>query len=59
MDGIWLECAACLLAWMSLQLPAWTRLRIQAAALLVCYSLDLIMARAESLPVGCFPCALP
>ena len=45
----------CLLGWMSLQLPVWTALRLQAAALLVCYSFDRMMARSQSLPVWLLP----
>ena len=45
----------CLLGWMSLQLPVWTALRVQAAALLVCYSFDRSMARSESLPEWLLP----
>jgi len=45
----------CLVGWMSLQLPIWTGLRVQAAALLVCYAFDRLMARSESFPVWLLP----
>ena len=40
----------CLIGWLSLHLPVWTALKIQAVALLACYSFDRKMAGAGSLP---------
>ncbi len=45
----------CLIGWLSLHLPVWTALRIQAVALLACYSFDRIMARADALPEWMLP----
>ena len=45
----------CLIGWVSLQLPVWTTLRVQAAALVVCYSFDRMMARSQSLPAWLLP----
>ena len=45
----------CLIGWVSLQLPVWTALRVQAAALVLCYSFDCMMARSQSLPAWLLP----
>jgi len=45
----------CLLGWISLQMPVWTALRVQAAALVVCYSFDRIIAQSQSLPDWLLP----
>jgi len=40
----------CLIAWMSLQLAASSALRLQAATLVACFLMELLLARFESLP---------
>jgi hypothetical protein len=42
--------APALMAWLSLLLPVWTALRLQAAGLLICYVFDRTMARNDSVP---------
>lgn len=45
----------CLIGWVSLQLPVWTALRVQAASLVLCYLFDLMIARSQSLPAWLLP----
>ena len=42
--------APALLAWVSLLLPVWTALRLQAAGLLMCYAFDRVAARVDPVP---------
>jgi Protein of unknown function (DUF3429) len=42
--------AMALIAWLSLLIPVWTALRLQAIGLLVCYGVDRVMARADPVP---------
>ena len=42
--------APALVAWLSLLFPVWTALRLQAAALLICYVFDRITARKDPVP---------
>jgi hypothetical protein len=42
--------APSLIAWLSLLFPVWTALRLQAAALLLCYVFDVAMARIDPMP---------
>lgn len=45
----------CLIGWLSLQLPVGTALRLQAATIIVCFLMDHVMARSESLPEWSIP----
>lgn len=42
--------APAIVAWLSLLFPVWTTLRLQAAALLICYVFDRSMARNDPVP---------
>lgn len=42
--------APALIAWLSMLFPVWTALRLRAAALLLCYVFDVVMARIDPMP---------
>jgi hypothetical protein len=52
--GAWLQygfsIAPALIAWLSLLLPVWTALQMQAAGLLICYAFDRNVARFDPVP---------
>lgn len=54
-DEAWLQygfsVAQAVMAWLSLLFPVWTALRMQAAALLLCYVFDVAMRRIDPIPV--------
>ena len=53
-DEAWLQygfsVAQAVIAWLSLLFPVWTALRMQAAALLLCFIFDIAMGRIDPMP---------